>query len=42
MCHVARGSIDKIWEKLAIAMFSGGLGPTVYMVKVKTIKMVNF
>jgi hypothetical protein len=34
LCHVARGSIDKIWEKLAIAMFSGGLGPTVYMVKV--------
>ena len=30
-----RESIDKVFQKLAIAMFSGGLGPTVYMVKVK-------
>ena len=34
MCHVTRDSIDRVWQKLAIAMFSGGLGPTVYMVKV--------
>jgi len=34
LCHVTRDSIDRVWQKLAIAMFSGGLGPTVYMVKV--------
>lgn len=34
LCHVNRESIDKVFQKLAIAMFSGGLGPTVYMVKV--------
>ena len=32
-----RDSIDRVWQKLAIAMFSGGLGPTVYMVKVSII-----
>ena len=37
LCHVTRDSIDKVWQKLAIAMFSGGLGPTVYMVKVITL-----
>ena len=34
---MTRDSIDKVWQKLAIAMFSGGLGPTVYMVKVITL-----
>ena len=37
LCHVTRDSVDKVWQKLAIAMFSGGLGPTVYMVKVTVI-----
>jgi len=34
LCHVSREHVDKCWHKLAIAMFSGGLGPSVYMIKV--------
>ena len=34
LCHVSREHVDKCWYKLAIAMFSGGLGPSVYMIKV--------
>ena len=37
-----RESIDKVFQKLAIAMFSGGLGPTVYMVKVKNCFINSF
>ena len=42
MCHVTRDSIDRVWQKLAIAMFSGGLGPTVYMVKVLSFMIKGF
>ena len=32
--HLTRQSVDKSWQKLALAMLSGGLGPFVSMVKV--------
>ena len=32
--HVNPQVVDKSWEKLALAMLSGGLGPSVSMVKV--------
>ena len=32
--HVTPHQVDKSWEKLALAMLSGGLGPSVSMVKV--------
>ena len=32
--HVDKSRVDKSWEKLALAMLSGGLGPSVSMVKV--------
>ena len=32
--HVTPQHVDKSWEKIALAMLSGGLGPSVYMVKV--------
>jgi len=34
MCHVSREIVDRYWSKLAIAMISGGLGPSVYCIKV--------
>jgi len=34
MCHVSREMVDRYWSKLAIAMISGGLGPSVYCIKV--------
>ena len=35
LCHVSREHVDKCWQKVAVAMFSGGLGPSVYMIKVR-------
>ena len=35
LCHVSREHVDTCWQKVAIAMFSGGLGPSVYMIKVR-------
>ena len=32
--HATPQSVDKCWEKIALAMLSGGLGPSVSMVKV--------
>ena len=32
--HATPQGVDKWWEKIALAMLSGGLGPSVYMVKV--------
>ena len=34
LCHVPREAVDKYFSKLCLAMFSGGLGPRVYMIKV--------
>jgi len=34
MCHLPTGVIDQVWGKLATTMMCGGLGPSVYMVKV--------
>ena len=37
MCHVPRHAVDKFFSQLSLAMFSGGLGPTVYMIKVSPV-----
>merc|ERR1712025_1216094 len=34
LCHLPTGVIDQVWGKLATTMMCGGLGPSVYMVKV--------
>ena len=39
--HLTKDRVDKVWAKLAMAMFSGGLGPTVYMVKVCNLDLVS-
>ena len=35
LCHVSSEQVDKCWQKLAIIMYSGGLGPSVYTIKVR-------
>jgi len=34
LCHLPTGLIDQVWSKLATTLMCGGLGPSVYMVKV--------
>jgi len=38
MCHLPSGLIDGVWSKLATALMCGGLGPSVYMVKVSPVE----
>ena len=37
MCHLPSALIDDVWSKLALALMCGGLGPSVYMVKVSPV-----
>eukprot|EP00092_Neocalanus_flemingeri_P033493 GFUD01036411.1.p1 GENE.GFUD01036411.1~~GFUD01036411.1.p1 ORF type:complete len:660 (-),score=226.11 GFUD01036411.1:129-2108(-) len=41
MCHLPSGFIDDVWAKLAISLMCGGLGPSVYMVKVSPVEDID-
>ena len=41
MCHLPSGLIDDVWAKLATALMCGGLGPSVYMVKVSPVEDID-
>jgi len=41
LCHVSSDLIDQVWETLATTMMCGGLGASVYMVKVSPKQDVN-
>jgi len=41
MCHLPSALIDEVWGKLATALMCGGLGPTVYMVKVSPVEDID-
>jgi hypothetical protein len=38
---INKGLIDDVWAKLATALMCGGLGPSVYMVKVSPVEDPN-
>jgi len=41
LCHLPTGLVDQVWCKLATTMMCGGLGPSVYMVKVSPKPDIN-
>jgi len=41
MCHLPSALIDDMWSKLALALMCGGLGPSVYMVKVSPVEDID-
>jgi len=41
MCHLPSGLIDEVWTKLATTLMCGGLGPSVYMVKVSPVEDID-
>ena len=41
MCHLPSALIDEVWGKLAMALMCGGLGPSVYMVKVSPVEDID-
>jgi len=41
MCHLPSALIDDVWGKLAIALMCGGLGPSVYNVKVSPVEDID-
>jgi len=41
LCHLPTGLIDQVWGKLATTLLCGGLGPSVYMVKVSPMQDIN-
>jgi len=41
MCHLPSALIDDVWSKLALALMCGGLGPSVYMVKVSPVEDID-
>ena len=40
LCHLPTPMVDKVWGKLATTLLCGGLGPSVYMVKVSPVNDV--
>ena len=41
LCHLPTSMIDQVWGKLATTLMCGGLGPSVYMVKVSPVQDVQ-
>jgi len=41
LCHLPTSMIDQVWSKLATTLMCGGLGPSVYMVKVSPVQDVQ-
>jgi len=41
MCHLPSALIDDVWGKLAMALMCGGLGPSVYNVKVSPVEDID-